>query len=315
MNQNLLLLGGIKTVGDSLFEDQIETNLQQFFQWTFLNIGNYQNIYIPASGAYGGFPSRLRLVTEDPYYNVGQVWEGYRQDWVWETGVSFSPPPIQISGVYVNGNFVQAGATGIYANHIDYPLGRVIFDNAIPSGSTVQCEYSHRLYSFSLSDIPWFREIQQNSMRIDDPTFLQQGSGNWSILGQSRFQLPQVVIESIPKTEIKGFTIGSYAKTIHQGIDFHIFTETPWDRKFLNSALMLQFQNRFIGFDKNKIQASGKWPLDDGQLQSGFLTFPQLADLFQWQVIRIVDAKAQDIKATPPLYFSSIRAKIEFENP
>lgn len=134
---------GVNNLGDSLLSDQLESNLFAWCTWSSLGIGAFANITLPASGAYGGTPSLLRL-SEDPNYQSGQVWEGFRKDWVWETGVNYAYQPIRVSGVYVNGTFQPVTGTGTYAHTIDYPAGQVVFNNPISPSSNVQCEFSYR---------------------------------------------------------------------------------------------------------------------------------------------------------------------------
>ena len=73
----------------SIQKDNISNNLvlgiQDFLSWGLLNIGGFQNITkSPAvSGSYGRTSSRTRLrMSDDPSYDGGQVWEGFRNDWV-----------------------------------------------------------------------------------------------------------------------------------------------------------------------------------------------------------------------------------------
>src|SRR5579859_2905287 len=97
-------LKGVTDIGRPLLTEMLESNISQFFQWGLLNVGNFFQVRIPTSGAYGGDFSRLRL-GDDPNFPAGQVWEGVRKDWVWESGLNYAVQPIQISGVYVNGSY------------------------------------------------------------------------------------------------------------------------------------------------------------------------------------------------------------------
>ena len=81
--------------------------------------------------------------------------------------------PIEISGVYIDST-LQATGDATYGHHYNYPLGRVVFDTAIPTTSTVQLEYSYRNVQTYIADqAPWWDELQYNSMRVDDSTFSQ----------------------------------------------------------------------------------------------------------------------------------------------
>ena len=166
-------LRGIFNTQDATLSNILLENFLTFYDWGFLDKGAFYNINIPSSGLYGGVKSNLRLV-DDPNYTKGQVWEGYRQNWVWETGVSATTEqPIRISGVFVDNTF---RATGNIEQpfFVDHPNGRVVFDTAVSSTSTVKLEYSHKwVQTLPAEGVPWFQEIQQGSFRLDNGTFSQ----------------------------------------------------------------------------------------------------------------------------------------------
>jgi hypothetical protein len=82
---------GVDNIGDTLLMSELEGNLKTFFDWSMLCIGNWNNVDIPTSGAYGGDFSTLRTVVDNSYTD-GQVWQGARKDWIWETGVDYAVP-------------------------------------------------------------------------------------------------------------------------------------------------------------------------------------------------------------------------------
>lgn len=315
-------LKGITDIGQALLSNNLETNLVSWFQWGFLGIGAFFNVTIPSSGAYGGDFHRLRLV-KDPYSEDGQVWQGFRQDWVWETGVEYAAyQPIRVSGVYVNGNFHSVAETGAYAHHVNYPLGQVVFETPISANSTVTCEYSHRLAHFTTSDIPWWRQLQLDSFRVDNLQFAQAGSGAWSLLAQNRIQLPAVVVEAIPNTSRKGLALGGGA-IVRQDVLFNIISETPWDRQQLHDIITYQWQKRLVLFEKNWVNAADKFPLDEnGSPASGALMYPDLIKAtgdggFGWVQLRFEDFRgtAQPHEVTAPLYAATVRAVCEVDLP
>ena len=67
---------------DASLSEILLDNFVNFYDWGFLDAGLFYNIHMPQSGIYGGDRHRLRVVS-DPNYNSGQVFEGYRQNWVW----------------------------------------------------------------------------------------------------------------------------------------------------------------------------------------------------------------------------------------
>lgn len=275
-------------ISDSLLSDILESNIASFFQWGTLGVGGFYNVSITSSGEYGGNQSRLRMVT-DPAYVDGQVWEGFRKDWVWESGVEYAQQPISISGVYVNGGFHPASGIGAYKHIVDYPHGRVVFDTAIPKTSQVNCEYSYRLYQFYTADVPWWQDIQPNSFRVDDNQFLQQGSGAWDILSEYRIQLPAVVVEAATRTSREGKQLGG-GDIVYQDVLFHIMTEDRWHFKWLHDTITNQWQKRLNAYDKNKLLANDAFPINAyGSLKPSGLMYPDLVNPtgnYYWGQIR-----------------------------
>jgi hypothetical protein len=132
----------VDSIGQKSRISSLEENLKSFLDWSFLNIGAYVNVSIPTSGISGSNFHQLRPVT-DPSNRI-KVWESIRKDWVYESGVN-NQSPTQISGIYLNGTFLSApSGSGNYTYSINYPLGRVTFNNAVSNNSNVQLNYSYR---------------------------------------------------------------------------------------------------------------------------------------------------------------------------
>ena len=308
---------GVENIGDSLPSDQIQTNLKFFLDWAFLEIGAFSNVSISQSGVYGGDYSRLRL-SEDPNYEQGKVWEGFRSDWVWESGIEYAHQPIRVSGVYIDNVYFPANS-GTY--HIDYPLGRVVFNNPISPSSVVKCAFSHRYCQVVTEDVPWWREIQKNSYRIDSQDFLNYGSGSWSVLGQSRIQLPAIVIEVVPNTRRKSFEIGNLTQTVSQKVLMHVIAETPWERRQLHDILTTQEEKRLIMFDKNAVFSSGVYPLNEyGSPSPSGKMYPDLIKPnanggYGWRQLRLTSCESVEQKVLSPLYFCTVETTCEVELP
>jgi hypothetical protein len=270
-------LKGEPQVGESQLSDQLEANLYNWLQWSTLGAGGFINIRIPTSGAWGGNFERLRLV-EDPNYTDGQVWEGVRRDWVWETGIErvASQQPIRVSGVFVNGSFHSPSDTGGYSHHIDYPNGRVVFDVAVNPSSVVTCEHTQRLFQFHTADAPWWRQVQADSFRVEDPQFLQFGSGVWDTLSENRVQLPAVVVESDTHCEAVGWQLGG-GEIMRQDVVFHVLAEDRFYYKWAHDVLCRQVNKNIKSFDKNGLLAADAWPLGpDGSPRPSGKMYPDL---------------------------------------
>lgn len=308
---------GVTEVGNALLSDQLETNLYAWLNHCLLQTGAFFNITIPPSGysyPYSAPQHRLRPV-DDPNYDAGQVWEGFRKDWVWETGVDYRIQPIRVSGVYVQGDFYPLAETGVYAHHVEYPLGRVVFDSAIPATSVVTCEFSPRLYQVYTADTPFWQEFQTDSFRADDPTYLLAGSGNWGILGANRVQLPAVVIEADFRTDRYPYEIGAESQIVKQDVLFHVFAETRTDAKRLHDALTYQKDKTIRSFDVNAVPV-GAAPLDENGTPgaSGFM-YPDLVDNFGWRLFNVVGVRSSPEPRTGRLFRANVRWTVEVDSP
>lgn len=317
MSADSVRLTGVSEAGDSLLSDQLEFGLWGYFNWAFLGVGAFTNVTIPASGQYPyGAPRHRLRMSEDPNYLAGQVWEGFRKDWVWETGVDYRTQPIRVSGVYVGGGFHPLAPSGPYAHHVDYPLGRVVFDAPLPASSVVTCEYSYRSYQFYTADAPFWHEAQAGSLRGDDPSFLLTGSGSWSTSGQNRIQLPAVVVEADLRTDRYPLEIGGLAQVVRQDVLFHVIAETRPDVKRLHDALTYQKEKRIDGIDKNALLAADAYPLDaNGSPVGDGRTYPDLCASYFWKQLRFVGMRSNPEPRVGGLHMATVRATVEVDLP
>lgn len=266
-----LTFKGISNYGELTVSDLVGANLMGWLNNAFLNIGAFSNTSLSQSGAYGGDPSRLRLVDE-PYYAAGYVYEGFRSDWVHESNILYEYQPIEISGVYINGALATSGYT------VNYPLGRVVFDTPLPTTSIVKCEYSYRNITVKGSDAPWFRSIQGGSYRVDHPQYLQQGSGAWDVLSQSRVQLPAIVVDPTSNVTFQGIELGG-GNYRNQDILLYVMAETASDRNKLCDVLTNQIDRKIFLYNINKVIDDGVYTLGfDGARNPSGLQYRELVD-------------------------------------
>jgi hypothetical protein len=311
-------LKGVYDFSESLLCDQLEANLITFFSWGLLNIGAFANVKYHGASPYIQDASRLRPIS-DKKFNSGQLWEGFRNDWIWESGVDYPVQPIPISGVYVNGTF-YAGNHPTYGHKIDYPHGRIIFNNPISLNSVVNIEYSFRYYNIQSADAEWFREIMFNSFRVDDSKFLQYGSGVAEVLAQDHIQLPAIVVEVVPRRTFYGSELGG-GQYINQDVLFHVFTENPWDRKKLLDIITYQNDRTLWLFDKNIMAQQDRYPLDyNGSIRPGAITYPVMVlpsgqNGFAWKKATFINMSSIESISAPPLYQAVVRATINIEFP
>lgn len=296
-------------IGDLQLTGHLQDNLCTFLDWSLLGLGNFYSAYLGTNMPYGGNPATLRL-SEDPRYTQGCVWEGFRQNWVWENNPDSPVQPINISGIYVNGNFMPTGTN----YNISYPQGRVIFNNAIPTNSVVQVEHSYRYYNIYPANVQWFRNIMQGSLRLDDLQFSQYGSGIWSILPESRVQLPAVVIESLPDRQSYGKGLGG-GQFLTQQVLFHVFGQTPDSRNNMLDILTYQSEKRFFMYDKNACARSGVYPLNQyGYLVNQSYNFPYLVNNFLYTAAIIYGTSATPSDSdSQNIFTGSVRWTMELD--
>jgi hypothetical protein len=147
-------LKGVGRYGETTLSSHIEDGTVGFFNWALLEAGAFFNVSIPTSGIYGGDSHKLRLV-DDPNYTAGQVWEGFRSNWIWESGVFSDDPPVNISGVHIGGAFYATRSThpnynASYAHYIDYANGRVVSPYLPTPFSSIKRHFLHLIIFLTL---------------------------------------------------------------------------------------------------------------------------------------------------------------------
>jgi hypothetical protein len=266
-------IGSIQDLG---ITDQLIPNLTSFIDWGLLNADGFFNVSVGGSGAYVTDNSRLRPV-QDRAFTQGRVWEGHRINWVWESGLEGSYQPIRVTGVHVNSVFYPSSTTGTNSHFVDYPNGRIIFNNAISTGSVVKAAFSYKWAKITDFENPLFQQALHRAYRTDD-NYLNFGSGDRNLLGQARFEFPVVAIEIAPRQRRSPYQIGG-GEWIYQDVNFHILAEKKPDRNKLIDILAPQTDKTIYLYDINKIADSGRYPLNvNGSLASGALCYPALVE-------------------------------------
>ena len=298
--------------------NELETNMKIFFDWGFLGIGGWSDATIPTTGAFGGDLHVLKPVY-DPSYTDGQVWQAFRKDWVWETGVQYldsttNPEPINITGVRIDGNFYGSGDAS-YGWHINYPLGRVVFDSAQPLTSTVDLNYSYRFVQiYRADDADWWTELQHESFRADNSHFSQFGTGDWSVGAHHRVQMPAIVLETVSRGESRGYELGNGALAVEQDILFHVLAENRFDRNNLVDIIRLQHDSVIWLFNSQSAAEATGYPLDYRGMLVGTNMYPDLVGVsgYRWQECRFTDSVIAEVESlNPNLHQGTVRATVE----
>jgi len=308
-------LKGISTFGDATITTHVRENLISFFDNGLVDKSGFVNVEVPTTGYYDGLEHRLRPVS-DPRYNDGQVWEGFRSNWVWQSGngalTSTDSSYPGVSGVYINDTFYPTSTDGDYAHHINHPLGRVIFDAAISTDSTVECSYSYKYVNVTKVDgLEWFKQIQQNSERADNTNFINN-SGEWGVLGDNRFQLPAIGVELVNSRRMIGYQLGG-GQTIFTDFLFHCVAEDAYTRDHLMDIVTLQNDKVIRAYDLNDISSNNVFPLDyRGVPVSGALSYETLISDYEGNHIRLIDASIDSVYSlTPNIHVGTVKLKTE----
>jgi len=308
----------------SIQKDNLSNNLllgvQDFFSWGLLNIGAFQNITRSpaASGSFPNTHNRYRLRnSDDPSYDAGQVWEGFRNDWVWESGLSYQDTkPIQVSGVWIDNYFYEQNDT-TYSHFVDYPNGRIVFDYGVPTSKRVEANFTHRTVGVSLASEKYIQELMFDSFDIEDvDSYLIATSGSRNQLGERRLQLPVIALEMVQSQKRKPYQLGG-GSIAYNDILFHVFADNEFEKNNIRDVILNQNEKVFYLIDRAMMKEDKKYPLQLNSLGGPVKNAKMYTDLitasgeggYRWKQARIESATCTDM---PPvnswLHRSTIRA-------
>jgi hypothetical protein len=297
-----LRLKGFDDIFETTLNNELQDNVIEFLDWGLLEKGNYFNVHLGEMSPNNQDYSLLRLSSSDNYL-YGQAWEGFRKNWVWQSGVSYDPAPIVdtnslipgISGVYVDNIFYHSSTTGVYSHKVDYYNGRIIFDAPIPTGSKVQAEYSYKYINvIYANNLPWLREIQY---RTTEPSlsFTNIDKGEFLLPSEMRVQLPAIAVEIVPRRTLRGYQLGG-GQFVDTDILFHCLAEDAITRNKIIDIVSLQNDKTIFMFDTNKVAKNNEFPLDYlGVPVSGALRYPDLIEKYGNNKIRFKNTVVQGI--------------------
>ena len=136
---------GVDNIAYPLILNELENNYKSFLDWGFINIGAFTNVNIPTQNI-NSFNLHQLKPTEDPQRPSRTVWQAPRKDWIYESGLAYSGmSPINIEGVFVNSVLYPAPTGNSTLGYkINYPEGKILFNNPIASTGNVELSYSYR---------------------------------------------------------------------------------------------------------------------------------------------------------------------------
>lgn len=302
MSNNREKFKQIDHYSETLLMNKLEINMKSWIEWGLLQIGAWTDVTVPTIGAFGGDFSVLRRVhIDDDDFTVGTVYEAPRKDWVWETSVDYvdvnsaTQNPISPAIVYVD-------AVPTAPSYISYPLGRVVFNSAIASTSTVTATYSYRnVQVYIADDAPWWHALQYRSHRPDDSHFSQEDDGSWSIGVNHRIQMPCIVLEAVPRAISNGWQLGDGAARVEQDILCHVLANNRRDRNKIVDILRGQFDNVIWLFDNDAVTIAGDFPLDmNGDIVDSSKHYLALVDGstgHRWELCQITRTQISEVEA------------------
>lgn len=292
---------GISHVGSGAITSKISAGLESYLNWAFLDIGGFTNVTRPSSGVYGGYAHYLQHQS-DPNFDTGRVWQGYKQNWVWESGLDYSTQPVQISGVWVNGSF-KYQTDSQYSHYVDYPGGRIIFDSGISPTDTVELEYSYRYVGVYPYDSPYIQDLQYETWNYNGSNYIE-GSGQYGQLPSTRIQLPAIGIEVVNRRDFYPLQLGG-GHGMFNRVVFHIFTEYNSDCETLVDILGNQVTKPIYLYDTDRVAIHNVYPLDyRGMIVSGAMMYPNLIANYTWKLAIWQDTTVQEKRRVNPHLFN-----------
>lgn len=308
-----LNIDGINSIFDTTLNNELQDNIIEFLDWGLLQKGNYFNVTLNESSSDDLDYSLLRKSGNNNFQN-GIAWEGFRKNWVWQSGITYNPPPIigndparpGISGIYVDEEFYPVSTTGEYSYKIDYYNGRVIFNDPIPTGSKVQAEYSYKYINIIYANnLPWLREIQYRTLE-PNPSFININKGEFDLPAEMRVQLPAIAVEVVPRRTMRGFQLGG-GQWIATDVLFHCLAEDEITRNKLVDIVSYQNDKTIYMFDSNRIVNSGDMPLDyRGFPVSGALRYPDLIEKYKSKKMRFQNSTVQGMDLINTNFYAGI---------
>jgi hypothetical protein len=308
-------LKGFNSIHDDIFNNNVQDSLIEYLDWALLDKGNYFNVTKGELSPNGQDMSKLRMSSNDAYVS-GQVWEGFRANWVWQSGVSgvdMEAPIVGtniekpgISGVYIDDQFEPTSGVGQYSHYVDYFNGRVVFDNALPTGTTVQAEYSYKYINVVYANnVPWLREIQTKTQQPIS-SFYKQSTGAWDIPPESRLQLPAIAIEVVPTRKFKGYQLGG-GQWVYTDILAHCIAEDEMTRNKLVDIISFQNDKIVYNIDSNALNSDDAYPLDqNGSPNPSALLYPEILKKYVKNEFRIMNTTVEGMDMLSPDLFGGI---------
>jgi hypothetical protein len=276
MTEDYTKLNYVTSIRNKNSISQVEDNLKHFLDWSFLQIDGYVNVNKLSPSQSGLYTLKPQpQVTGTSVGSQTKAWEGPVKDWIYENTSQLDPAKniSHISGVFLNNTFLPAPTgSGNYGYYIDYPLGKIVFNNAINSNSNLKLDYAYRyIQVYKSNEAIWWKELS-------DIIYTSKDNSPYStLLSSHKVQLPFLIIEPVARTNQEAYELGNAKNMISQDILLHVFTENTTQRSIITDILLSQKDKSLILYDVNKVVKNAVYPLNyRGEKNINGLTYSQL---------------------------------------
>ncbi len=256
--------------------DLLEFNIKQYLDHRFLLNGMYSNVYLSQDWYSGDRMDTLTRVNSTTYQSSFDNWV-FEGDVTGPSGYDITA----VSGVYVSGVFEPTGS-GTYVPHIDYKNGTVVFENAVPSGSVVNADFSYKRVNVTSPDSEAARIIFSRFRYGQDASAINLPSGNSS-------QLPLIAVNPIDRDSTPWQMGGG--QIVNQDVSFHIVANNRRDmNKIIDVLTTSSYHNKIQGVDFNLAPEQFDFYGDKASTYVDFTTL-QASGAIQWNKLYIDEAK------------------------
>jgi len=296
MNQDIFNLKGFNSVHDPTISNEILDGVVEFFDWGLLQKGNFFNVTLGELDREGKDLSLLNH-SESKGIPIGRAWEGNCPNWVWQSGIGYTPAPIVADGIYLNDTFLPLNNT-TNPYHIDYYNGRVIFDMAQDPISKVQVEHAHK----------WINVEYANSF---DGMKSVQTEGD-KLPPELTIKLPVLAVEVVSRNKMTGYELGG-GQLVETMVLFHCIARDEPTRNRMVDIVSYQNEKSIFTFDSVKIAKNGDFPIDHrGFPTPGALNFRDLVIKYPRYKLRFSNLKTSDMKMEAnTLFGATVKMDVE----
>jgi len=289
----------------------VKSNLEYWLNNKLLTHGLYVNIPSGDADIYGHDLSRL-VSFSDGAMTSGTVYQSAFKNWVYESGIipaeSGLTPPVVCSGVYVNGIFRAKDSnsplySAAHAHSIDYPNGRVIFNNVI--SGTVQAQFSHKTVGVHQAT----EKNNENKALLIETAFKDnpQASGSDIYPSSKSRTLPSVFIDIIDRRS-KGYELGSASLVSEFFGVFHIWSRDDFVQDLIEDILTDAQHSVILGINFNDAPYPLNYKGDTNSQFESYDTYSNVHHSYFWRRIYLDEVRA---KKDQPL-FEVERGRAEF---